>query len=73
MQIIHGPRMSRHFNGGKPLIECAQCGEPLYIPEWSECMDRDRIRHLWACDACGYAFETMVRFAAEAEAEAEAA
>ncbi len=70
MQIIHGPRVTRrHFGSGKPLIECAQCGEHLYMPEWTECMDRDRIRHLWACDSCGYAFETIVRFAvAESEA-----
>ena len=73
MHITHGPRMRRkHFNGGKPLIECAQCGEPLYMPEWSECMDRERVRHLWACDACGYAFETIVRFRAQAETEAAA-
>jgi hypothetical protein len=52
----------------KPLIECAQCGERLYLPEWTECMDRNRVRHLWACDSCGYAFETVVRFAIELEA-----
>jgi hypothetical protein len=73
MHIVHGPRMTRRrFDNGRPLIECAQCGEPLYMPEWSECMDRERIRHLWACDACGYAFETMVRFSIEAETEAAA-
>jgi hypothetical protein len=66
MQITHGPRVPRHFGNGKPLIGCAQCGEHLYMPEWSECMDRDHIRYLWACDACGYVFETMVRFSVEA-------
>jgi uncharacterized Zn finger protein len=71
MQIIHGPRVARtETSGAKPLIECAQCGEPLYMPEWSECMDRDRIRHLWACDSCGYAFETIVRFATESQTAA---
>jgi len=28
-----------------------------------EFRDGGRIRHLWACEACGYAFETIVRFA----------
>jgi hypothetical protein len=46
------------------VIECAQCGEPLFMPEWSEYLDEHRARHLWCCDACGYKFETTVRFAA---------
>ena len=44
-------------------IECAQCGESLFMPEWSELVDESRVRHLWQCDACGYVFETTVRFA----------
>ena len=44
-------------------IACAQCGESLFMPEWSELVDESRVRHLWQCDACGYAFETTVRFA----------
>jgi ribosomal protein S27AE len=47
-------------------IECAQCGNSLFMPEWSELVDERRVRHLWQCDACGYAFETTVRFAAAA-------
>ena len=47
-------------------IECAQCGESLFMPEWSELVDERRVRHLWQCDACGYAFETTVHFAAAA-------
>jgi uncharacterized Zn finger protein len=46
------------------LIECAQCGEHLFAPELSEYVDARRIRHLWECEACGYAFETIIRFAA---------
>ncbi len=53
--------------------ECAQCGELLHLPEWSEYVDQNRARHLWTCEACGYAFETTVRFAAMDIAEAEAA
>jgi hypothetical protein len=52
------------FVRSRPVIECAQCGERIYIPEWSECVDGCRVRHLWQCDACGTSFETTVRFAA---------
>ncbi len=44
-------------------LECAQCGNSLFMPEWSELVDDVRVRHLWQCDACGHAFETTVRFA----------
>jgi hypothetical protein len=39
---------------------CLQCGDRLLAPEWSEHVTERCIRHLWACDACGYAFETAV-------------
>jgi hypothetical protein len=48
----------------RQAIECAQCGEHLFAPEWSEYVDARRVRHLWECEACGYAFETTIRFAA---------
>jgi transcription elongation factor Elf1 len=48
----------------RPVIECAQCGEHLFSPEWSEYVDARRVRHLWECEACGYAFETTIRIAA---------
>jgi hypothetical protein len=41
---------------------CAQCGETIFLPEWSEYLDRHRVRHLWECEACGYRFETTVSF-----------
>ena len=40
------------------LIDCAQCGEALHLPEWSEYPDQNSVRHLWKCEACDYAFET---------------
>jgi transcription elongation factor Elf1 len=52
------------FVRARPTIECAQCGEQLFMPEWSEYLDKNRARHLWCCEACGYKFETTVRFAA---------
>lgn len=60
--------MDLHYARGaskiaRPRLECAQCGEALFIPEWSELVDERRVRHLWKCHACGYAFETSVRFA----------
>jgi len=42
---------------------CAQCGETIFLPEWSEYLARHRVRHLWECEACGYKFETLVSFA----------
>jgi len=48
----------------RPAIECAQCGAPLHIPQWSEWLDAACARDLWQCEACGYSFETTVRFAA---------
>ena len=48
----------------RPLIECRQCGCNIDMPEWSENLDGDRVRHLWTCEACGYSFETTVRFIA---------
>jgi Zn ribbon nucleic-acid-binding protein len=46
------------------FIACAQCGEPIYVAAWSEHVDDRRVRHLWECDACGYAFETLACFPA---------
>ncbi|MCC6888817.1 MAG: hypothetical protein IT536_09805 [Hyphomicrobiales bacterium] len=43
--------------------KCAQCGEPMFMPEWSEYVSERRVRHLWICDSCGYRFETVVVFA----------
>jgi hypothetical protein len=54
------------FSRSRPALECAQCGNSIYIPEWSEWLDGCRVRHLWECEACGYAFETTVRFATAA-------
>jgi ribosomal protein S27AE len=42
---------------------CAQCGDPIFMPEWSEYLSESRVRHLWECEACGYRFESLVSFA----------
>jgi hypothetical protein len=69
MELTRDPRTRRRIELAPALIECAQCGERLYLPEWTEFLDRGRVRHLWACDACGYAFETTVRFAESIDVE----
>ena len=52
-------RPSRHF------AHCEQCGSSLVVPEWSERVGERCVRYLWACDACGYGFETSVYFPKE--------
>jgi rubredoxin len=46
--------------------QCPQCGEWLTAPDWSAYLNERRVRHTWSCQACGYAFETDVFFAAAA-------
>jgi hypothetical protein len=67
MHLRHPIARPEHF-AVRPVLACAQCGDRLLAPEWSEYLDRSRVRHLWACEACGYEFETLVRFPAEAAA-----
>ena len=57
------PRNTARSARSRPILECGQCGELLFMPEWSELVDEHRVRHLWQCDSCGYAFETTVSFA----------
>ncbi|HTT47570.1 MAG TPA: hypothetical protein VMG39_06140 [Pseudolabrys sp.] len=59
-------RQSRNTASGassRPQMSCAQCGKALFMPEWSELIDERRVRHLWQCEACDYAFESTVWFA----------
>ena len=37
---------------------CAQCGQPIAMPEWAEAGPR-RISYLWHCRACDYRFEAV--------------
>jgi rubredoxin len=41
---------------------CPMCGELLTAPEYSQCLDRNDVRHVWMCDKCDYGFETLIRF-----------
>jgi hypothetical protein len=38
------------------------------MPEWSEYLSPQRVRHLWECEACGYKFETIVSFPQDPQA-----
>lgn len=53
-------RKFRSVQTPRPIAPCAQCGDTLFAPEWSEFIDERRIRHLWTCDSCDYRFETLV-------------
>jgi hypothetical protein len=57
-------RNTGKFARSRPVIECAQCGERPYVPEWTEYRDGGRILHLWECEACGTSFETVASFVA---------
>lgn len=48
----------------KPM-PCAQCGELLIAPTWSEPVGNRSLRHLWQCNVCGYGFETTVHLKTE--------
>ena len=43
----------RKYVHSRLLNLCAQCGQTIFLPEWSEYLDRQRVRHLWECEACG--------------------
>lgn len=59
MELRTRDRVSRY---PRMTNACAQCGDMLFMPEWSEYLNERRVRHLWSCDACGYRFETTVVF-----------
>ena len=58
------PPRFRDLTRARPIVHCAQCFERIYAAEWSEYLDDCHVRHLWACEACGYRFETLVKFPA---------
>lgn len=41
-------------------MTCAQCGEALIAPEWSEYVTERHILNLWSCTKCGCQFEHSV-------------
>lgn len=59
---------ARNSAAPRPMIECAQCGDHLLLPESSEYLENSSIRHLWECEACGYAFETTIVYSPQTAA-----
>ena len=53
-------------SGHSQRFLCAQCGDALVAPEWSEHVSECCVRHRWSCEACGYACETSIYLRAEA-------
>jgi hypothetical protein len=41
---------------------CLQCNALLFAPEWSEEVNESRVKHVWACETCGYKFETTLYY-----------
>ncbi len=39
-------------------MNCAQCGDLLIAPDWSEYEDEQHVLNLWSCSNCGCQFET---------------
>lgn len=56
------PNGTKRFKRLVTGLECAQCGEYLIAPDWSEYIHERRVRHLWKCEPCDYSFETTVSF-----------
>ena len=46
---------TRHSDYG---MTCAQCGDLLIAPEWSEHVNERHVLNLWSCTKCGCEFET---------------
>jgi hypothetical protein len=64
--MSYRPNNTTKIAASRPHIPCAQCHQSLFTPEWSEYVDERRVRHLWQCEACDYAFETIVSYEVEA-------
>jgi len=47
---------TRPYNSG---MQCARCGDKLFIPEWSEFRNDQEVYHVWHCWKCDYCFETV--------------
>ena len=39
-------------------MTCAECGEMLVAPDWSEFVSEYLVVNLWSCTKCGDRFET---------------
>ena len=51
----------REFHSLPRKNPCAQCGEPIALPEWIEA-EPGRTSYLWRCWNCDYRFEAVAYF-----------
>lgn len=50
-------------------MTCAQCGDALIAPEWSEYVSERHVLNLWSCTKCGCQFETSAYVPADSESK----
>jgi ribosomal protein L37AE/L43A len=43
---------------GKPLHLCPNCSAYIIAATWSARVSERCVRNVWACEACGFEFET---------------
>ena len=58
-RVASYPRLSNY---------CAQCGEVMFMPEWSEYLSEHRVRHLWTAMPAATASRRLSPFAETATA-----
>lgn len=68
--VLHTDKAARTRLATYDKNICPQCSGWLLAPSWSELINERCVRHSWACDVCGYGFETLVFFPALEQAAA---
>lgn len=53
-----------------PLPSCPICHDLLFAPTASALVNARNVRHVWACESCGYHFITSVRLRTSRRREA---
>lgn len=48
-----------------PRLFCPRCQDLIIAASGSEHVSANEVRHSWACEACGHAFRTTVRWVAD--------
>jgi len=58
--VMANPMIASGFGLG-----CADCGDTVIAPYWSQFVCKNQIRHFWICEGCGHHFDTTVEMAAD--------
>jgi transcription elongation factor Elf1 len=60
-----GPHVAQHTVAHKLVRSfCPECHDLLVAATKSQHVERNVVRHWWACEACGHEFRTTVRLPA---------